>query len=117
MSTASTLTLPRIGVPLTQRGDFCSLEFYRFLHDLAIRAGGVTGEGTDDLSASMYEDAGIEELKIQGYQLADELRSFPPQIHWPDPEVDPQQARIEALEAQVAELVKMVEGLQAGQAL
>lgn len=113
----STLTLPRAQIPLTVGGDRMSPEFYRWAYDVTIRAGGVTGEGTDDLSAAMFEDAGIEELKIQGYQLADELRTFPPNIHWPDPEVDPQQARIEALEAQVAELVKMVEGLQAGQAL
>ena len=113
----STLTLPRVQIPLTVAGDRVSNEWYRWAYDVTIRAGGVTGEGTDDLSAAMFEDAGIEELKIQGYQLADELRSFPPQIHWPEVEQDPQQARIEALEAQVAELVKMVEGLQAGQAL
>lgn len=113
----STLTLPRVGIPLTISGDRVGNEWYRFFYDLAIRAGGVTGEGTDDLSAAMYEDAGIEELKIQGYALADELRSFPPQIHWPEPELDPQQARIEALEAQVAELTKTVEGLLAGQSL
>jgi hypothetical protein len=113
----STLTLPRVGIPLTVSGERVGNEWYRFFYDLAIRAGGVTGEGTDDLSAAMFEDAGIEELKIQGYALADELRSFPPNIHWPEPEIDPKQARIEALEAQVAELVKMVEGLQAGQAL
>ncbi len=113
----STLTLPRVQIPLTVNGERVSNEWFRFFYDVAIRAGGVTGEGTDDLSAAMFEDAGIEELKIQGYQLADELRSFPPQIHWPEPEIDPQQARIEALEAQVAELVKTVEGLLAGQAL
>ena len=113
----TTLTLPRVQIPLTVNGERMGNEWYRWAYDVTIRAGGVTGEGTNDLSAAMFEDAGIEELKIQGYQLADELRSFPPNIHWPDPEIDPQQARIEALEAQVAELVKIVEGLQAGQAL
>lgn len=113
----STLTLPRVQIPLTVAGDRVSNEWYRWAYDVTIRAGGVTGEGTDDLSAAMFEDAGIEELKIQGYQLADELRSFPPNIHWPDPEVDPQQARIEALEAQVAELVKIIDGILAGQSL
>jgi hypothetical protein len=113
----TTLTLPRAGIPLTMGGDRVGAEWYRFFHDVAIRAGGVTGEGTDDLSAAMFEDAGIEELKIQGYAITDELRTLPPMIHWPEVEQDTQQARIEALEAQVAELVKTVEGLLAGQSL
>jgi uncharacterized coiled-coil protein SlyX len=113
----STLTLPRAQIPLTVGGDRMSPEFYRWAYDVTIRAGGVTGEGTDELSAAMFEDAGIEELKMQVYQLTDELRSFPPNIHWPDPEVDSQQARIEALEAQVAELTKIIDSILAGPSL
>lgn len=50
----TTLTLPRAGVPLTQSGDLVSRDWYRFLHDLAIRAGGVNGLSTIDVDAGSY---------------------------------------------------------------
>lgn len=57
------VTLPRYGVALTARGDQPSAEFYRWMHDITERVGGALGTGTDDLSVSQFEDAGIEETK------------------------------------------------------
>jgi hypothetical protein len=104
------LTIPRVGIPLVS-GTTVSPEWYRYFHDLGIRAGGVDGAGTDDLSASAFEDAGIPEQQAQIYTLSDAVGQAPV---YQEPllaeKVDPD-ARIEALEAQVAELTKALEGL------
>lgn len=70
----SRVTLPSSRIPLTQRGDVVSTEFYRWMHDITERVGGVDGASTTDLAASQFEDAGIEESKAELYRMRDEMR-------------------------------------------
>lgn len=109
------LTLPRAGIPLVS-GDRVSPEWYRFFHDLTARAGGVTGAGTDDLSASAFEDAGIPEQQAQIYALSDAVFQAPAAVAASVAQ-EPALERVAALEAQVAELTKALEGLQQGEVL
>ncbi len=68
------VTLPRAGVPLTRGGELVSPDFYRWMHDVTERVGGVNGAGTDDLAAAQFEDAGIEEMRQEVFRLRDEVR-------------------------------------------
>ena len=70
----STVTLPRSGVPLTSIGHAVSNEYYRWMHDITERVGGVTGPGTNDLAAAQFEDAGIEEMRSELFRMSDEAR-------------------------------------------
>lgn len=45
------------------------------------RVGGALGASTTDLEASAFEDAGIEELKIGIYRLADQLDSMTTELN------------------------------------
>jgi hypothetical protein len=53
-----------------------SREWYRWAHDITQRVGGVSGASTADLAASQFEDAGIEEVKLTAYRLADQVASM-----------------------------------------
>jgi hypothetical protein len=53
------------------------LEWDRYFTVMDERAGGVSGQGTDDLSLAQFDDAGIEELKARLSQVQDELRMIP----------------------------------------
>ena len=68
----SLVTLPRAGMPVAGT-ETISREWYRWAYDITQRVGGVTGAGTDDLTLSQFEDAGIEELKLQLYRLTDQI--------------------------------------------
>lgn len=48
-----------------------------FLRGLYERVGGATGEGTHELAAAAFEDAGIEEIRAGLYALGDEQRAAP----------------------------------------
>lgn len=109
----TTVTIPRAAVPLTADGRAISREWYRWAHDLTIRAGGVDGSGSDDLSLSQFEDAGIEELKAQAYAIADEFRQAPPtQVLLQT--LDVVQTEIAQLVAEVATLRREIEDLKQG---
>lgn len=89
----SLVTLPRSGMPLAGSLTI-SREWYRWARDITERVGGVNGASTQDLVASQFDDAGLEEVKFSVYRLADELGSLPPQVV----------AQIEHLTTEVSEL-------------
>lgn len=114
-------------------------EWLRYLtQGLFDRAGGSSGPSTTDLATSAFEDSGVEELRLDSYRLLDELRQLPPTIQaiaddpqtppyepmpWPDPltpiyetaaQPEDQAARVEALEAQMAEIARQIDALMQG---
>jgi hypothetical protein len=76
------------------------------------RAGGPLGVSTEDLAASAFEDAGIEEQKATMYALADELRRAP--VAEPVRFVNPLDPGVDELRGQVAALTRAVEDLKQG---
>lgn len=84
-----------------------------FLKQLFERVGGSAGDGTLDLSAAQFEDAGIEETKAMVMRFADDSAVMPPVV-LPLPSDDDPSQRIAALEATVAELRKELDALRVG---
>ena len=76
-----------------------SREWYLFLQGLYFRAGGANGQSTEDLAISMPDDAGVEEIKADSYQLRDELTSIPDQ-----PQVVPDQLDLDRPPEQLQEI-------------
>lgn len=54
-------------------------EYLRWFDSLVFRLGGTTGVTTTDLAVSSFEDAGIEENKIEIFRLSDDAGQVPPQ--------------------------------------
>lgn len=126
------VTAPRNGIPIglvTINGVPLSVsvhpEYLRFFEGLLSRAGGVTGAGTDDLAASQFDDAGIEETKLAVYRVSDGAGQVPAfqQLIADNPQTPPpvsiaaddmQASGLEELRAKVAVLTKAVEALQQG---
>lgn len=54
-------------------------EYLRWFDSLVFRLGGTTGATTADLAVSSFEDAGIEENKIEIFRLTDDAGQVPPQ--------------------------------------
>lgn len=73
----SAVTLPSSRIPLTANGDAVSVEFYRWMHDITQRVGGVAGPGTEDLALSQFDDAGIEETKEALLEASDAVLQLP----------------------------------------
>lgn len=108
----SLVTLPRAGMPLVGNSAM-SREWYRWAHDITQRVGGVTGAGTDDLSLSQFEDAGIEEAKQAQFRLADEVGQIPAMhVHQAPEDLETQ---INALREAVAVLAQTIRDMQEGQ--
>lgn len=118
-------------------------EYLRWFDSLVFRLGGATGASSTDLALSSFEDAGIEESKLDVIRLSDDAGQLPPQQLHPGnddagqvpptviPQFDdgawqllpPQQAQrvdddvlpaMDELRAQIAELQKAVKALQQG---
>lgn len=96
-----------------------------FLADIWDRLGGLQGQSTNDLTADLPEDAGIEELKADVYRDRDISQMMPPYVPQalPDdlnpPRVDPLQVsdvdgRVSALEAQLAYLMAEIQSIKQG---
>jgi hypothetical protein len=51
-----------------------------FLRDLWSRTGGALAPSNNDLAASQFEDAGIEEIRADVFRLRDELGQMPPAV-------------------------------------
>lgn len=122
----TTLSLMPPRVPLVDpRTGMITREWYLFFVGTYDRVGGSDGSSTTDLSASMFEDAGIEELKSATFHQYDELRQQPPHVPFTLP--DDQQpvsvplatfevilTEMQGLREQVAELTKTIQSLQQG---
>lgn len=112
-------------------------EWMRYFVTLTERAGGTTGVSTTELVESAYEDAGLEEVKINLYNLRDEFNQLPravefiadesqaPQyepLGFDDPltppvqliSADDQLPQIQALSDRIAELTKEIQALKQG---
>lgn len=77
MSEALKFVPPRVAI-IDSRTGLISREWYLFFQGVFDRIGGPLGEGNADLSASMFEDAGIEEIKAAVYNLAQVFGQDPP---------------------------------------
>ena len=88
-------------------------EWYKFFEQLFVRSGGSIAPTNDDLARDLPEDAGIEETKADLYRLRDEANSQPPTGGFFTP-VPAEDGRLQALEAELARLVKEVEALKQG---
>lgn len=99
-----------------------------FLQALWERTGGTLGMSVDDLTASLPEDSGIEELRAQFFGLRDTVFMLPPaSVVTPGDEQTPPlpsaalpddpSGRIEALEALVQRLASDIEAIRQGQQL
>jgi ABC-type transporter Mla subunit MlaD len=109
----SKLTLPRAGIPLIS-GDRVSPEWFRFFHDLNERVGGVSGSSNDDLAASQFEDAGIEETKALLARVADAAAQVPPHEQAIVLALESLVSEVEEMRGQLRELTKAIEALQQG---
>jgi hypothetical protein len=112
----STVTPPRNGIPIgfadTQTGEVrVHPEYLRFFESVFTRVGGTVGSGTNDLTLSQFEDAGIEEVKASAAHLADELGQVPSNTptQWSD--VD---SELSALRAEIDSLRVAVDALIQG---
>lgn len=110
-----------------------------FCQQLFNRVGGETAPTNSELVVDMSDDAGLEELKSEFFKAADGLASTPPRSEtlptddqappgafFTPPQDDtappgafftpdaPQDARIQALESEVAQLRAIVDGLMQG---
>lgn len=70
------VTIPRATVPFVGNAPM-SAEWYRWASDITQRVGGPTGAGSNDLSLSQFDDAGIEEAKANINDLRQEVRQAP----------------------------------------
>lgn len=92
----SLVSLPRIQVPLTADGRPISSEWYRFMHDVTQRIGGVNSVGADEVDASLQFDYGAAlNAEADKRILAAELLG-----------------EVQRLSATIAELQKRIESLE-----
>lgn len=112
MSTALKFVPPR--VPLTDpRTGLISREWFLFFQGVFERIGGATGESTTDLTASMFEDAGIEEGKALVFNAVQDAgqNPLPAQMNQ-DTTLSELQTSVQELRDLVAELLKEVQALK-----
>lgn len=111
------ITLPRADIPFMLDDGNGNLrnhpEWIRAMSDLLRRTGGVSGPGTEDLTLSQFEDAGIEETKVALRELGSEFGQLPPAAQVPITQDDPD-ARLNALAAELTALREVVQGLLQG---
>lgn len=136
----SELTRPPARIPLVDpKTGLISREWYRFLDQTFQRLGGAQGQSITELTADLHDDAGIEEIKLELYRARDDGNQAPPPLpqiadDGQAPPLQPQitddnqapagaffipasedpAARLEALEAMVAELVKAINDIKQG---
>jgi|GEM_PF-2211987 hypothetical protein len=82
MSAALKFVPPRVAF-VDPRTGCITREWYLFLQGLFNRAGGVSGDSTDELALAAFDDSGTEELEAQLFSVADGLWQFPPQVATP----------------------------------
>jgi hypothetical protein len=104
-------------------------EGLRFVNDLFARVGGTYGQSNNELTVDLHDDAGIEEIKMELFRTQDGFSQAPPPIYPQQDDLNqappgaffvPEQdtdARVQQLEAVVAELQKQIEDLRKGTTL
>lgn len=86
--------------------------WFRVLFGLYERAGGTFAQSNSELSASMHDDSGIEEIRAELYAARDEARQMPYQQSVAKDES--LSGRLEQLEALVGVLVREIDGIKQG---
>ena len=121
------LTRPPARIPLVElQSGLISREWYRFFEQTFRRLGGSQGQSVTELLTDMADDAGIEELKLDMLRFAEADLQKPPSIDYSTPDEqsppgaileqpdDQSNARLEALESAVAELLKAINDIKQG---
>lgn len=62
-------------VPFVTRDDLVSKEWYMFLQFLYLRTGGAVSQTNNELITGQFDDAGIEDIKLDLYALRDQAAS------------------------------------------
>ena len=105
--------MPESGVPVLNKDGLMNRPWWIFFNNLYNQAGGTQGASSDDLALSLPEDAGIEESKFQIIRNKDEAAAMPsPYI--PTLPDDYSNARLEALEAVVAQIQSDIQAIRQG---
>lgn len=86
-----------------------------FLRGLYSRVGGATGEGTQDLSASAFDDAGTEEQEAALYALADAGGQHPPVETLSAPGLVEIAAEFAQMREEIAALRQQINDIKQGQ--
>lgn len=107
------LQIPQIGSPFLDQTGRVNRVWWLFLQGILTRVGGSSGESTEDIALSLPEDAGIEEVKADLYLFRQEGLVTPTAYQPEQPKEDPS-ARIESLEALVADLATQIDDLKKG---
>jgi hypothetical protein len=103
---------PQFNIPPISPSGLWNREWYLFLHDLYIRTGGAGGQSIDSLLLTLQQGAGVEEVRLEAARAADAAGQLPPVVFQaPD---DPQDSRMQQLEALVRSLANDVQALQQG---
>ena len=105
--------LPQVGTPFLDGQGRVSRVWWLFLQELFNLSGANNGASSNDLALSLPEDAGIEELKLDGYRLRDEMNTAPPGAFSQPASEDPG-AIIESLSARMDQLAADLEALKQG---
>ena len=113
----STVTPPRNGIPIgwmrvngVRTMVEIEPEYLRFFFSLYERGGGTTAPSNTDISASAFEDAGIEEIKATIYGQTGEFGQNPlPIIPEQQPDVS---AELSALRAELDILRNRIDGIE-----
>jgi hypothetical protein len=106
----SVITIPRIDVPIAG-SEKPTRDFYRWMSDVTERIGGVIAPTNNELAASDFDDAGVEELKHESAKAFDALMQTPPVV---EVRVEQLETQFAVLMAAVAELAKELDGLKQG---
>jgi hypothetical protein len=101
---------PKVAISDPRTG-LITREWYLFLLSMFERVGGSSGTSTTDLTLSQFEDAGIEETKAFLFRLADQTQSMPVVELM---QIDSQENRYFALEAEVAILRRQIDDIRLG---
>ena len=102
---------PRVAF-VDPRSGLITREWYLFLQGVFNRIGGATGASADDISGSLFEDAGSSETNALLFVLDQAANQLPPSP--PLPLVDTLQAELSELRDTVAELKKDLDAIRQG---
>lgn len=105
---------PRVAF-VDPRSGLITREWYLFLQGVFNRIGGAGGPSTDDISGSLFEDAGSSETNALLFELGQSLGQAPSTL--PHSVENQLQTEINELRDTIAELRKDIESMQQGPTL